>query len=55
MPYFEDINGVHDRVFLGPVSAGQCLVPSSRVHTAIPANAPAVMFAASEKCDGSPS
>lgn len=53
--YLEHVDGVHDRVFLMQFLAKVDLTRRLRMHTAIPANAPASMFAPSEKLGGSAS
>jgi hypothetical protein len=52
--YLQQIDGIHDRVLLDRISAITVLIHISRsiMLTAIPAKAPAAIFAASEKFGG---
>ena len=51
----EKIDGVHDGVFLCAFVSNALCIISPEIRTAMPANAPAAMFAPSEKFDGNPS
>lgn len=53
--YLEHVDRVHHRVFLVGFLADVDLTRRVRMRTAIPANAPASMFAPSEKFGGSAS
>lgn len=53
--HLEHVDGVHHRVFLGAPLVDMHLSRRLRMPTAIPANAPASMFAPSEKLGGSAS